>query len=66
MATNYKSAKILLKNHAAEVKKAFKNDYPAQRMYINDFVDMLCKDYHLSERERDLLSNYSIKFHPKN
>ena len=63
--TNYQNAKTNLKSHALQVQKAFKNDKPAQRQYINDYTDMLCKDYHLSNYQRDLLSNYSIKFHPK-
>ena len=63
--TNYQNAKIILKAHAKQVRKTFKSDKPAQRMYINDYCDMLGKDYNLSNRERELLSNYSIKFHPK-
>ena len=66
MKTNYQNAKENLKNHAVQAKKIFKTDKPAQRQYINDYTDMLCKDYHLTEYQRDLLYNYSIKFHPKN
>lgn len=31
----------------------------------NDTVDSLSKDYNLSERQRDMLSNYACKLHPK-
>ncbi len=64
--TNYQSAKTNLKQVAQGAKKEFKNDKPAQRMIINDTVDALCKNLNLSDYNRNLLSNYACKLHPKN
>lgn len=63
--TTYKIAKENLKETAREVKRAFKNDNPLIRMVINDEADSLSKDLNLSEYQRNLLSNYACKLHPK-
>jgi hypothetical protein len=64
--TNYQSAKNELKSISQDAKKEFKNDKPAQRMIINDTADALCKNLNLSDYNRNLLSNYACKLHPKN
>ena len=67
MKTNlYKTAKENLKEVSKQAKRDFTNDLPAIRMIINDEVDTLSKDYNLSEYQRNLLSNYACKLHPKN
>jgi len=66
MKTIYKTAKESLKETANEVKQVFKDDKPLVRMVINDEVDSLSKNYNLSEYQRNLLSNYGCKLHPKN
>jgi hypothetical protein len=64
--TIYQQAKLALKLAAKQDKKHFKNDKPAIRQSINDFCDHLCKDLKLSDYNRNLLSNYACKLHPKN
>ena len=66
--SNYQQAKIDLKRASKNIKADFKDDKPAIRMYINDTVDFMCKDYsrHLSEYQQNLLSNYACTLHPKN
>ena len=59
------TAKAILKDVATDVKKNYKNDKPLIRMTINDTADSLCRDYNLSEYQRDLLANYACKLHPK-
>ena len=61
----YQIAKQSLKEIAKEAKQNYTNDLPAIRMIINDEVDNLCKNYKLTEYQRDLLSNYACKLHPK-
>ena len=62
----YQQAKNALKNVADESKKTYGTDKPAIRMYINDFADHLIRELNLSDYQRDLLSNYACKLHPKN
>jgi hypothetical protein len=64
--SNYQQAKESLKNVADEVKATFKDDRALIRMVINDEVDYYCKDLNLSDYQRNLLSNYACKLHPKN
>lgn len=64
--TKYQQAKQTLKNVADEVKKTDSTDKPLIRMVINDEVDALNRHYELSEYQRNLLSNYACKLHPKN
>jgi len=62
--TNYKIAKDTLKSISLEAKSEFRNDKPAVRQIINDSVDSISRDLNLTNRERDLLSNYACKLHP--
>ena len=64
--TAYQSAKEYVKINAKSAKTFYKNDKPAVRQSINDSVDIICKNYNLSEYQRDLLSLYACKLHPKN
>jgi hypothetical protein len=64
--TEYQQLKALLKDAAAFAKKHFVSDKPAQRQYINDCLDIICKDYKVSEYKRNLLSNFACNLHPKN
>lgn len=61
--SKYQQAKNTLKNVADEVKATFKNDKPLIRMVINDEVNDL--SYSLTDYQRNLLSNYACKLHPK-
>ena len=63
--SNYKSAKWLLKEYSKTYKKNWPTDKPKIRQYINDDVDYIAKEEKLSEYERNLLSNYACKLHPK-
>jgi len=56
----------LLKTLSKEIKLSDPNDKPMIRMVINDGVDYISKELLLSEHQRDLLSNYACKLHPKN
>lgn len=62
--TNYKTTKTLLRSHAEFVKVQFRNDKPAIRQSINDYADMIGRDYDLSDCKKNLLSNYACKLHP--
>ena len=64
--THYQNAKSSLKDVSQDAKAQYRNDKPAIRQTINDYVDYLCKDLNLSEYKRNLLSNYACKLHPKN
>lgn len=64
--TLYQNAKNDLKAVSQDAKAQHRNDKPAIRQTINDYVDYLCKDLNLSEYQRNLLSNYACKLHPKN
>jgi hypothetical protein len=64
--SKYQQVKIALKLGAKQYKKDFPNDKPKIRQLINDDVDHYCKDLNLSDYQRDLLSNYACKLHPKN
>ena len=65
--SNYQVAKEKLKHAAKLIKKEYKGDLPAQRMYINDATDFLCKDgfFALSDHQKYLLHNYCCTLHPK-
>lgn len=63
--TNYQNAKRLLKERATFIKKEYPKDKPLQREVINNHLDWLCKNYQFSDYQRDLLSNYACKLHPK-
>lgn len=63
--SNYQTAKAQLLEVAKEVKANHKTDKPLCRMVINDFCDSLCKDFNFSERQRDNLSTYAGKLHPR-
>jgi hypothetical protein len=63
--TNYQQAKDALKR----TKKFFcrvhlKNDKPAQRQLLNDTAHALCREYNLTERQQELLHNFTSKMHP--
>lgn len=64
--TVYQECKQLLKQEAEELKLYYPTDKPAIRTGINDCLDYLCKDNQLTERQRDNLSLYACKLHPKN
>jgi hypothetical protein len=64
MSTVYQQAKSMLRSHAEYVKVQFRNDKPAIRQSINDYTDSICKDYNLTEYQRNLLANYACKLHP--
>ena len=64
--SKYQQAKKILKNLANEYKEIFKDDKPAQREIINNSIDVYCSWFNLSDYQRDLLSNYACKLHPKN
>jgi hypothetical protein len=63
--SNYQQAKQMLRSHAEYVKVQFGTDKPAIRQSINDYTDAICRDFNLTEYQRDLLSNYACKLHPK-
>jgi len=63
--TKYQQVKIALKIGADQFKERFSNDKPMIRQLINDEVDYYCKELNLSDYQRDLLSNYACKLHPK-
>lgn len=65
MGTNYQNAKALLKERADFIKKENPTDKPLQREVINNHLDFLCRNYQFSEYQRNLLSNYACKLHPK-
>ena len=61
-----KQLKEELKNIALGAKLKYSNDKPLIRMIINDYLDYICKEEHLTEKQRGILSNYACKLHPKN
>jgi len=63
--TNYQTVKTMLRAHAEYVSVQFRGDKPAIRQSINDYADMICKDFGLSDYQRNLLSNYACTLHPK-
>jgi uncharacterized protein YpuA (DUF1002 family) len=64
--SNYQQAKNALKNVANRLKENHPTDKPMIRQGINDFTNYLFRDYNLTEHQRNLLSNYACKLHPKN
>lgn len=63
--TQYQIAKATLKTVSLDVKQQHRNDKPLIRAVINDTADSICKDLNLSDYQRNLLSNYACKLHPK-
>ena len=63
--TTYQQVKSELKGIADTAKIEHKNDLPGIRMIINDYCDLLCKDYQFTDYYRNLLSNYACFLHPK-
>lgn len=63
--TTYQLAKQILKETAKAAKQNYTNDLPCIRMIINDEMDNLCKDYKLTDYQRNLLANYACVLHPK-
>lgn len=63
--TNYQQAKQELKEFAKSIKASCKNDKPKYNMYLNDYTDSICKEYHrnLSEYQMNLLHNYCASLH---
>ena len=64
--SKYQQAKNDLKETAKWIKDEKPNDKPMIRQIINDCTNSLFRDYDLSEHQRNLLSNYACKLHPKN
>ena len=64
--TKYQETKTMLRSYAEYVSVQFKGDAPAIRQSINDYTDSICKDYDLSDYQRNLLHNYACTLHPKN
>lgn len=64
--SNYQIAKSTLKSVSLDAKAQYSTDKPMIRQTINDYLDYLCKDFNLSEYQRNLLSNYACTLHPKN
>lgn len=64
--TKYQEVKTMLRSNAEYVKVLFRGDKPMIRQCINDYADSISKDYNLSDYQRNLLSNYACKLHPKN
>lgn len=63
--TDYQQAKDKLRCHAEWIKVYFEGDKPAIRQSINDYTHSICRDFDLSEYNRNLLSNYACKLHPR-
>lgn len=63
--SKYQQAKQTLKDIAIEAKEIYTTDKPMIRQYINDFTDYLCRSFSLTDYQRNLLSNYACKLHPK-
>jgi len=63
--TQYKQAKNCLKELANDVKTAYKDDKPLIRMVINNGIDTYVSHFKLTDYQRNLLSNYACKLHPK-
>lgn len=64
--SKYQQAKKHLKNIKESISDEYKEDKPLIRTVINDTVYNLSREYNLTEYQRDLLSNYACKLHPKN
>lgn len=62
--TDYQTAKTMLGALAEYVNVQHRNDKPLIRQVINDYVDSISKDYGLSNKQIDRLSNYACKLHP--
>jgi hypothetical protein len=62
---NYQQAKQKLKEIAKIAKKEKPTDKPYIRQSINDSSYFIGKDLQLTEYQKDLLSNYACKLHPK-
>lgn len=64
--SNYQQAKTSLKRVSIRLKENYPTDKLTIRQCIKDFANYLCKSYSLSEYQRNLLSGYACKLHPKN
>ena len=64
--TTYQQAKNTLLWVSRDAKSQFKKDKPMIRQIINDTTDAICRDLNLTDIQRDRLSNYACKLHPKN
>jgi transcription initiation factor IIF auxiliary subunit len=62
--TQYQKAKNNLKVTSSMAKSQFSNDKPMIRQIINDSIDNLANEYHLSEKKQDMLHNYACTLHP--
>lgn len=62
--TNYQTTKTMLRSHAEYVKVQFRGDKPTIRQSINDYTDMIGRDYSLNDYQKNLLANYACKLHP--
>jgi hypothetical protein len=63
--TKYKTAKSQLRAYAEYVSVQHRGDKPAIRQAINDYTDLICRDYNLNEYQGNLLHHYACKLHPK-
>ena len=62
--TQYQEAKKELKFISENLKKQYKNDKPAIRMYINNSINWVSENYNLSEHKNSLLHDYACTLHP--
>lgn len=63
--TKYKQAKEELKQYSDYLHKEYADDKPAIRQGINDYADAISRHVNLSDSERNRLSDYCCKLHPK-
>lgn len=61
----YQQCKKELKNYSTIAKQKYPNDKLAQRMYLNGAADYICKNYGLSNYQRNNLELYCCTLHPK-
>jgi len=71
--TIYQNCKQQLKEVAADAKKSYPDDKPAQRQIINDHADTLIRGFwgrtgsdKQKQQYQNWLSLYACKLHPKN
>lgn len=62
--TVYQECKSRLRSHAEYVKVQLRSDKPAIRQAINDYADMIGRDFDLNEHQKNLLAIYAGKLHP--
>jgi uncharacterized protein YpuA (DUF1002 family) len=63
--SKYQQAKKHLKNIKESIMDEYIEDKPLVRTVINDTAYHLSREYDLTEHQRNLLSNYACKLHPK-